>query len=312
MNAGFSQILKGQYNKIRVFNGVPPNSANNASPDIINTHQADETKRVALRGIQSMRIANTPRVLLYGTALLSRRTSLVPTSSWLLSTLLFPPFSVRGLLTTSSSFCPDSGAPSGMKKTAQELQSQWAGGIDVWRAVPVANDQTILICNRVQRSDYEEPTTASSEWPAIVQRSVLFGFGAYNPRGQTLPDDINEKQHASLQADIEEGLKKYTAAATYWEAASLWEDGSSEKGFIIAVDASSPDLRQAQRWVVELATKYNQGAIYKFHYDNQQQQQQRLIRETVAVLDPGTDATVSVIRDDSIPIPSNLWDRDNK
>ena len=245
----------------------------------------------------TMRIA-APRVLFCGTAVLSRRTSLVATSSWFLGTLFFPS-PVRGL--ASSSSCPDSSAPSGMKKTAQELQSQWAGGIDVWRAVPVANDETILICNRVQRPD--EPT-ASSEWPAIVQRSVLFGFGAYNPRGQTLPDDINEQQHASLQADIEEGLKKYATTATFWEAASLWEDGSSEKGFIIAV---SSDLSQAQRWVVELATKYNQGAIYKFHYENQQ----RLVRETVAVLDPGTDATVSVIRDDSIPIPSNLWDRDN-
>lgn len=238
-----------------------------------------------------MRIA-APRALLCGTAVLSRR-SLVATSSWLLSSLLSPS-SVRAL---TSSSCPDSSAPTGiMKKTAQELQSQWAGGIDVWRAVPVADDKTVLICNRVQRPD--EPT-ASSVWPAIVQRSVLFGFGAYNPRGQTLPDNINEQQHASLQADIEIGLKKYAAAAaTYWEAASLWEDGSSEKGFIIAVNALSPSLSQVQRWVVELATKYDQGAIYKFHYENRQ----HLVRETVPVLDPGTDATVSVIRDDSIPI----------
>jgi len=189
-----------------------------------------------------------------------------------------------------------------MAKTTQELQSQWAGGIDVWSAVPLANGETLAIQNRVKRTSDGNDDSEEDAWPEIVYNSILYGFGAYNPRGQVVSDEMNEQQHALLREDVQGGLLT-DAGATFWEAASLWEDGSYEKGFIVAIPSTSSNstLHQAQSWVVDLATKYNQGAIYKFHFE-----EGRLMRETVPVLDPGTDAMVQVVRDD-IPIPASLF-----
>jgi len=189
-----------------------------------------------------------------------------------------------------------------MAKSTQELQSQWAGGIDVWSAVPLANGETLAIQNRVKRTSDGNDASEQDAWPDIVCDSILYGFGAYNPRGQVISDEMNEQQRALLRADVQRGLLT-DAGATFWEAASLWEDGSYEKGFIVAIPSASSNstLHQAQSWVVDLATKYNQGAIYKFHFE-----EGRLMRETVPVLDPGTDAMVQVVRDD-IPIPDSLF-----
>jgi len=98
----------------------------------------------------------------------------------------------------------------------------------------------------------------------------------------------------------------------WWQGASLWPDGSSERGFVVAIDKDSEEiLQKGSEWVVKLATKYNQGAVYRYHYDIFQkhdgdEETGRLMRETIAVLDPGTDAMVEVIRDDAIDLSSLL------
>jgi hypothetical protein len=51
-------------------------------------------------------------------------------------------------------------------------------------------------------------------------------------------------------------------------------------------------VKPGHEFIVELAKKYDQGAIYKFEFLGG-----KLMRETIAVLDAGTDASVQVLRD---------------
>jgi len=178
-------------------------------------------------------------------------------------------------------------------KSAQDLQIQWAGGRDVWPRVPTENG-FVSIQTKVQDDEDDDSSNvagSTSDWPTIVKESTLFGFGAYNPRGQTLPDDINRKQHALLKHDIEESLEKYPQfVAQFWEGSSIWEDSSSEKGFILAF---REEKERGLQLSINLARRYNQGAIYKFTME----EDGRLMRDTVAVLDKGTDAKVEVVID---------------
>lgn len=178
-------------------------------------------------------------------------------------------------------------------KSADDLKMQWAGGRDVWPKVPLLKDNSgfVHVQTRVKDADEDE---SEQNWPDIVKQSVLFGFGAYNPRGQTLPDDINDKQHILLYNDITNSIKKYTDAK-FWEAASIWEDGSSEKGFILAFGRNQQE--EGLQLSVNLARKYDQGAIYQFNLEDG-----KLMRDTIAVLDDGTEARVEVIMDSSVDI----------
>jgi len=213
-----------------------------------------------------------------------------------------------------SSFCnlKESNNSNNMKSTEQ-LQSQWAGGRDVWKDIPTTFTTTstsdkISIQTKVKEisnnddnnNNDQETSLISNEWPDIVKTSILYGFGAYNPRGQTLPDETNKKQHALLRDDIVNGIStQYVqGSVTWWEGASIWEDGSSERGFIVAFQKDIMQMQEKNTqldFVIALATKYNQGAIYRFEYDND-----KLMRDTIAVLDDGTDAKVQVLRDDNI------------
>jgi len=194
------------------------------------------------------------------------------------------------------------------EKSVDELRVQWAGGRDIWPLVPISSTTTtdnngngfISIKTRVKdptttntNNDDALPNnnnnnTNTASWPAIVRESTLFGFGAYNPRGQNLPLEINERQHALLRTDIETALAHYPkSVVVFWEGASIWEDDSSEKGFILA-------FREQQdiglELSVDLARKYDQGAIYQFRLEDGE----RLMRHTVPVLDKGSEASVEV------------------
>jgi Protein of unknown function (DUF3293). len=181
-------------------------------------------------------------------------------------------------------------------KTAQELKIQWAGGRDVWPKVPV-DEGFMSIQTKVKDPKSLEVSQAhlGKDWPAIVKESTMYGFGAYNPRGQVLSNDVNEKQHKLLQIDIEHSMAKYPGSmAQYWEAASIWEDGSSEKGFILAFRERKDEGLELS---IELARRYDQGAIYQFAMEDG-----RLMRDTIAVLDDGTEARVEVVMDDQVDL----------
>ena len=200
-----------------------------------------------------------------------------------------------------------------MENRSSELQTQWAEGIDVWPKVPVStvdSNSTTATTNSSSSIHYikiqtkvvptsQNTSSTKSSWPDIVTSRILYGFGAYNPRGTVVANEINIEQHQKLRQDIINSLK-HIPDAVWWEGASIWQDGSSERGYILAF--SKEEAEQGFALSVELATKYNQGAIYKFEY-----QQDRLIRNTVAVLDEGTDASVQVEMDDS-PLDVNPFE----
>ena len=282
----------------------------------------------------------------------------------------FTPFTAAR--SDSSIYSPTFCSSSSMKnshtsyKTTRELQHQWAGGRDVWKDVPVCHSDgneeesrlvktTINIQtkvkpnNNIDNDDNDDNDNDDNDnWPNVIKSSILFGFGAYNPRGQTLPLSINRKQHALLQSDIQHGLRSFQDTRSsvpssntapswcwWWQGASLWEDGSSERGFIVAIHKDYIQ-QQHQDWIIQLAKKYDQGAIYKFVYDNgdidndidididsssQSRSRSRnrsdankntgngrLMRETIAVLDDGTDASVQVIKDGSLTLDLSIFD----
>jgi len=105
-----------------------------------------------------------------------------------------------------------------------------------------------------------------------------------------------------LKADITDGIARLfpTGETVWWEAASQWEDGSSERGFIVAFNrAALFDKEAGKNWSIDLATKYQQGAIYEFQYecDPTVPSKGKMRRRTVAVLDSGTDADVEIVID---------------
>ena len=120
--------------------------------------------------------------------------------------------------------------------------------------------------------------------------------------GLELINETNEKQHALLRNDIENSLMPYSDIAKYWEAASIWQDGSSEQGFILAFRGKENEGLELS---IALARKYNQGAIYRFRVEEEQEQEgdrisSRLMRDTIAVLDEGTEGRVEVEIDDAV------------
>lgn len=194
-------------------------------------------------------------------------------------------------------------------KSAHDLQSQWAGGRDIWLTVPDGKN-TISLTTRVKMTPSGDDVEKSSlSWPKIVQTSILYGFGAYNPRGVVATEEYNIQHHEMLKADIKDGLASlfHSAEATWWDAASLWEDGSSERGFVVAFSRAMSDHEAGKNWCMSLASKYQQGAIYEFEYESDPEvpSNGKMHRRTVAVLDAGTEADVEIVVD-SLGFVSNV------
>ena len=146
---------------------------------------------------------------------------------------------------------------------------------------------------RVFGDDKTLDITDSPVWPRIAQESTLFGLSAYNPRGQESPLETNKVRQALLSKDIQDAIKFHTSL-TFWDAFGVWEDGSSEPGFILAF----PHKMEHEGLVVSktLAKKYNQGAIYRFKLDKKSK---GMMRETIAVLvEQGCEARVQIEIDD--------------
>jgi len=224
------------------------------------------------------------------------------------------------------------------ESNTNKLKAQWSLGRDVWKNVPIlsaSSSSTVHIQTKVRLEPRPDNDTISSSisssssfsWPEIVQSSILYGFGAYNPRGEVMPDEINREQHLLMQSDIVNGLQQLNTStsqdtvlppAFWWQGASIWEDGSSERGFIVAFPKQNKNMipssksgsqevleedhdhdekirmkmKEAHDFIIQLAAKYNQGAVYRFEMEVHGQQ--RLMRETIPVLDAGTDACVEV------------------
>ena len=166
------------------------------------------------------------------------------------------------------------------RKSLDDLRLQWAGGRDAWLRVPLTstplkhNEPNFIpflltkvkngggdhsCSKRFENSNVAAATAEyESAWPPIVRESILFGISAYNPRGQEAPLETNQKQHLSLYNDIQRIVAKQhpcptTAgpAITFWDAVGIWEDGSYEPGFILAVPRKMEN--QGLAWSMTLA-----------------------------------------------------------
>ncbi len=163
---------------------------------------------------------------------------------------------------------------------------------------------------------------------------------------------MNRAQHLLLQYDIQSGIRElekqqqqegnhdHDKNVFWWQGASIWEDGSTERGFIVAFqkqvnnsgngsDSDSGNcigknveeeeklkrrMQKAHDFIIQLAAKYNQGAVYRFEFeferenDSSDVRRGRLVRETVPVLDAGTEACLEVEIDDEATIDLSLFE----
>mmetsp|Transcript_4102 Transcript_4102/g.9777 ORF Transcript_4102/g.9777 Transcript_4102/m.9777 type:complete len:203 (-) Transcript_4102:157-765(-) len=177
------------------------------------------------------------------------------------------------------------------RKSLEDLREQWAGGRDAWINVPLTSNndakQEFLPClvTRIQR---KSSNNSRSAWPRIVQESILFGLSAYNPRGQELPLNINQERQDLLREEIEKAKCKLPITA--WDALGIWEGGSFEPGFILALPCSME--KEGLALSIDLAKRHDQGAIYRFRLDDDDDSS--MIRDTIGVCDPGCEAQVII------------------
>ncbi len=179
------------------------------------------------------------------------------------------------------------------QKSLEDLRQQWAGGRDAWLNVPLTtsednNKEESLTCLLTRIQTQQGGSTNASEWPKVVQVSTLFGLSAYNPRGKELQPEINLGRQSKLNKDLGRAKSDKGLPLIVWDALGIWEDGSSEPGFILAVPRSMEEKGLALS--ISLAKKYDQGAIYRFRLDNNGV----MVRDTIGVRDPGCEAQVQL------------------
>ena len=158
-----------------------------------------------------------------------------------------------------------------------ELDSLWSTAIDGMVDVPgcqhLASKQGVL---------YMAPATsknvASTDWPRIFAKSVVFSLTASNPMGIDAPDEWNQKANEALEADIRKMESNRGLSPRAWwrsfgfNAEQQWR----EDGFSIAF--ASEERVYAKIACLRLAHKYRQAAIYAYRY-----QDGNLIREVLWV-----------------------------
>ena len=177
------------------------------------------------------------------------------------------------------------------RKSLEDLRQQWAGGRDAWLNVPLTTDTDNkeflpVLLTRIQKP--QDSSTNASQWPRIVQNSIAFGLSAYNPRGQELPLEVNQNRQAKLNEDLLRAKSNSELPLTVWDAIGIWEDGSAEPGFILAVPCSME--KEGLALSSSLAKKYDQGAIYRFKLDPDGV----MVRDTIGVCDPGCEAQAHI------------------
>eukprot|EP00929_Paragymnodinium_shiwhaense_P113407 TRINITY_DN81699_c0_g1_i1.p1 TRINITY_DN81699_c0_g1~~TRINITY_DN81699_c0_g1_i1.p1 ORF type:complete len:197 (+),score=33.60 TRINITY_DN81699_c0_g1_i1:59-592(+) len=164
---------------------------------------------------------------------------------------------------------------------AEDLRGLWAGGYDVWPRLP---DGDCVYTRPATQSD------ATCQWPPILEKSVLFSFGAYNPLGEVREEAVNKAQHEKLGVELDIALQEL-GHGVRWASCGRFEDGSEEFGYTVAFDEGSSRSDEGRNLVRYLAERYEQGAVYEYKL-----REGRLIRSTVPVLLLDTEADVEVTR----------------
>ena len=201
-------------------------------------------------------------------------------------------------------------AMSGAANREDELRELWADAYDGWIDVPggpVPNDDDAA-AGGVGSTDavddegviYTRPVPPPSSpphppapFPPVVTASRLFALTAHNPMGEPASASANRAANARLESEL--AALRSPAPVASWRAFGFAADWR-EDGFVVAFDPK--DARAAERAVVSLAKKYEQGAVYA--YEPMEGRPGYLTRRTVpAAMGDAVEADVAVARCDA-------------
>ena len=173
-----------------------------------------------------------------------------------------------------------------------DLGQRWTEAYDCWVDAP---GTTAPLYARPQPHPNEHGTNA---WPDAVRQScklAIFGITASNPLGQEFPVEYNlqanqrlEQELRQLVVDAEEAAAAEKSSSStskdgdidrscafYWWHSYGFGDGWREDGFVVMSCERSK--------ILELAIKYQQGAVYEFVFSNTAEPWV-VIRKTIPVL----------------------------
>lgn len=166
----------------------------------------------------------------------------------------------------------------------KELQGLWANAYDGWIDVP-GEAGVVVYTKPVATPGDPAPTP----FPHIVASSRLFALTGFNPMGEDRPIGENRAANEKLVLDIQ---AMTPAPKAWWRAFGFAHDWR-EDGFVVAFHEA--DAAEARAAIVELAVKYDQGAVYE--YAPKPDDATRLTRKTVpAAMSAGVEADAALER----------------
>ena len=158
-------------------------------------------------------------------------------------------------------------ASAAMSSSAREkdLQTLWADAYDAWLDVPGEPRPSVVYARpavpdpRVDASDDPAREAAGTAFPAIVTTSRSFALTGFNPMGTKTAMAKNKMANEALREDLA-SLERPKPRAV-WASFGFAHDWR-EDGFVVAFHEA--DAAEARAAIVELAVKYDQGAVYEY------------------------------------------------
>ena len=185
-----------------------------------------------------------------------------------------------------------------MSSSAREkdLQTLWADAYDAWLDVPGEPHPSVVYARPVvpdRRVDEprDGPTREDAKpFPAVVTSSRSFALTGFNPMGTKTAMAKNRLANEALREDLASLVRPRPRAV--WASFGFARDWR-EDGFVVAFHET--DAAEARAAIVELAVKYDQGAVYE--YAPAPNDPTRLTRKTVpAAMSAGVEADVALER----------------
>ena len=155
-----------------------------------------------------------------------------------------------------------------MSSSAREkdLQTLWADAYDAWLDVPGEPHPSVVYARPVvpdRRVDEprDGPTREDAKpFPAVVTSSRSFALTGFNPMGTKTAMAKNKMANEALREDLA-SLERPKPRAV-WASFGFAHDWR-EDGFVVAFHEAD-DVAEARAAIVELAVKYDQGAVYEY------------------------------------------------
>jgi len=195
------------------------------------------------------------------------------------------------LVVASASMSADAVVP---PSETERLGALWAEAYEGWVAPPGSSES-----GAVYLAPWDAGSPAGSDGQCLASSAPwveeilkladthggVFGLTAFNPLGQDKPHEENLAKNAELEKEIKT-LCDSTPGSVWWRSFGFATDWH-EKGFTVA----APEAK-----VVELAKKYNQGAVYRFYRNsNTSACAAPIMRATVPALMTDTEADVPMV-----------------